>query len=174
MGVGGEFLARRLGIGGQLMSTLGWLLVVAIGIALGFSAARLWPGAGTRITELERERDAAREALRHYRQDVNEHFARTAQLFDKVTGDYRRLYEHLATGSRQLTAIPAEAADTALEEPERRRLARDAAAAGPPAPAAESALQVEQPSPDDPGPELADAAAPEAGPKTGEKLKVVR
>jgi uncharacterized protein len=104
------------------MGTVGWLLVVTIGIALGISIGRLWPGAGARLNELERERDAARENLRRYRQDVSAHFERTAELFDKVTADYRGLYEHLASGSRKLSAIPGESTELPLAEPERRRL----------------------------------------------------
>jgi uncharacterized protein len=106
------------------MGTVGWLLVVAVAIALGFSAGRLWPGLKTKISELERERDAARDDLRSYRQEVDGHFARTAELFDKVTADYRGLYEHLALGARQLGSIRSESVAVPLAEPEQRRLAR--------------------------------------------------
>lgn len=105
------------------MGTVGWLLVVAVGIALGFSVGRLWPGSAARLTALQRERDAAREDLRVYREEVSSHFERTAQLFDKVTADYRGLYEHLATSARQLGAIRGESADSRLARPEQRRLA---------------------------------------------------
>jgi uncharacterized membrane-anchored protein YhcB (DUF1043 family) len=109
------------------MGSVGWLLVVAAAIALGFSAGRLWPGSKAKITELERDRDAAREDLRSYRQDVNMHFGRTAELFDKVTADYRGLYEHLALGARQLGSIRGESVAVPLAEPEQRRLARSGA-----------------------------------------------
>lgn len=113
------------------MGTLGWLLVVAVAIALGFSVGRMWPGSAAKLTELERQRDAAREDLQTYRQDVSGHFERTAELFDKVTADYRGLYEHLALGARQLSAIRGEAVEQRLAEPEQRRLAT--AVAEPPA-----------------------------------------
>jgi uncharacterized protein len=105
------------------MGTVGWLLVVAVGIALGFSVGRLWPGSAARLTALQRERDAAREDLRIYREEVSRHFERTAVLFDKVTADYRGLYEHLATSARQLGAIRGESVDSRLARPEQRRLA---------------------------------------------------
>ena len=105
------------------MSTLGWLLVVAIGIALGFSVGRLWPGSAARVTALEKERNEAREDLQNYRQEVGQHFERTAELFDKVTADYRDLYEHLARSERQLGAIRGESASSSLAQPEQRRLA---------------------------------------------------
>jgi uncharacterized protein len=117
------------------MGTLGWLLVVAVGIALGFGIGRTWPGSAAKLSELERQRDAAREDLQTYRQDVSSHFERTAELFDKVTADYRGLYEHLAQGARQLSAIRGEAVEQRLAEPEQRRLATAAAqprAAEPP------------------------------------------
>jgi uncharacterized protein len=114
------------------MGTVGWLLVVAVGVALGFSAGRLWPGTSAKITELERERDAAREDLNTYREEVGTHFEKTAELFDKVTADYRGLYEHLAIGARQLGAIKGEAVEApSLAEPERRRLAATEAEPGP-------------------------------------------
>lgn len=50
------------------------------------------------------------------------HFERTAQLFDKVTHDYRNLYEHLALSARQLSAIPGESSEARLAEPELRQL----------------------------------------------------
>ena len=105
------------------MTTVGWLLVIAVGIALGFSVGRLWPGSSKKIAELERERDAAREDLKDYRQEVGAHFETTAALFDKVTADYRGLYEHLAVGARQLGAIRGESVNLPLAEPEQRRLA---------------------------------------------------
>ena len=120
------------------MSTVGWLLVVAVGIALGFSAGRLWPGSAARVTALERERNTAREDLQKYRNDVGQHFERTAELFDKVTTDYRDLYEHLARSERQLGAIHGESSGSSLAQPEQRRLAANAAAAATAATAAEA------------------------------------
>lgn len=134
------------------MGTVGWLLVVAIGIALGFGVGRLWPGSAARLTELERERDAAREDLKNYRQEVGAHFEATAGLFDKVTADYRSLYEHLATGARQLGAIRGEPVELPLAEPERRRLAQSLSADSAAAPSATAT----------PGMPPSEAAAPEA------------
>ena len=159
------------------MGTLGWLLVVAVGIALGFSVGRLWPGSAAKITELERERDAAREDLQMYRQDVSTHFERTAHLFDKVTADYRGLYEHLAVGARQLGAIPGESVEARLAEPEQRRLGIAVAAAGAAAaattpasseaaPSVEEELPVQPPRDYDESPEPAPADEPPPGPET--------
>jgi uncharacterized protein len=132
------------------MGTVGWLLVVAVGIALGFSVGRLWPGSAARLNALEEERDAAREDLETYRQEVSAHFARTAHLFDKVTADYRGLYEHLATGSRQLGALRGESVELPQAPPEARRLARTDP--DPDAPPAEPSSRA-----------FGESAAPEAG-----------
>ena len=129
------------------MGTVGWLLTVAVAIALGYSVGRLWPGSAARLTALERERDAAREDLRIYREEVSSHFERTAELFDKVTADYRGLYEHLSMSARQLGAIRGEAEDRTLARPEQRRLAEVAGRPPvdePPAPQPERNEQAEE------------------------------
>jgi uncharacterized protein len=158
------------------MSIVGWLLLVGVGIALGYGLGRRWPGSAEKITHLERERDAAREDLAAYRRDVSSHFERTAQLFDKVTADYRGLYEHLAQGSRQLSAIRGEAIDAPLVQPEGRRLAaitppREPADAAPPesanreiTAANDSGGEVPELQPDVP-PEPQPEAQPESAPK---------
>lgn len=128
------------------MATPAWLLLVVTGIVVGFLIGRSMRGSSAVIQELERERDAAREALRAHREEVDEHFARTAQLFDQVTSDYRSLYEHLALGARRLSALHGEAAPAPLEQPEQRQLApaaeeSEAAEAGEAAPRDETGEQ---------------------------------
>ena len=107
------------------MGTLGWILVVAVAVALGFSLGQLRSKSAGKIAQLTRERDAAREELGNYRREVDTHFERTAELFDKVTDDYRKLYDHLALSARQLGAIRGESAEVPLARPEQRRLALD-------------------------------------------------
>ena len=48
-----------------------------------------------RLTELQAEYDA-------YRQKVEGHFSRSAELFDQVTGSYRALYQHMAESEQTL------------------------------------------------------------------------
>ncbi|NHA15980.1 ZapG family protein [Thioalkalivibrio sp. XN279] len=104
------------------MGTIGWLALVAVGIALGVGIGRAWPVRTAKMAELEREKDQARNELGQYREEVSAHFERTAELFDKVTADYRSLYEHLALSARQLGAIGGESTPRPLEQPEQRRL----------------------------------------------------
>jgi len=142
------------------MSTIGWLALIVAGIALGFGIGRAWPSRKTKLAELEQERDQARKELGAYREEVGTHFERTAELFDKVTADYRSLYEHLALSARQLGAIQGEPAERSLTEPEQRRLA---AGAAPQAPV--DAPQAPEAPPADAMPETDGDAAADAAPE---------
>lgn len=142
------------------MSTIGWLALIVAGIALGFGIGRAWPSRKTKLAEIEQERDQARKELGEYREEVGAHFARTAELFDKVTSDYRSLYEHLALSARQLGAIQGEPAERSLKEPEQRRLG--------PAAAADAPLEAEPPVTDEaaaepPAEEEHEPASPQRG-----------
>lgn len=125
------------------MGTLTWLLIVAVGIVAGVAIGRFWPLDSLRMRTIEGERDSARAELERYRQEVSTHFQRTGQLFDRITSDYRSLYEHLASGADQLCA-PSQA-DVLQAEPEQRKLAlahaeaaAQAEAAAPPEGASQS------------------------------------
>lgn len=141
------------------MGTLGWILVIAVALALGFSLGQLRSKSAGKIAELERERDAAKEELGNYRREVDTHFERTAELFDKVTDDYRKLYDHLALSARQLGAIRGESAEVPLARPEQRRLALGDDGAVAPAPETE------------PGPDTDSAPEPEAAPESEAEQK---
>jgi len=133
------------------VGTIGWLALIAVGIALGVAIGRTWPVRTAKVAQLEREKEQARNELGQYREEVSAHFERTAELFDKVTADYRSLYEHLALSARQLGAIEGESTPRPLEQPEQRRLGAAAPAenaempetpetpetSAPPAPSAE-------------------------------------
>ncbi|MEX0730044.1 MAG: DUF1043 family protein [Aquisalimonadaceae bacterium] len=144
------------------MSTVIWLLVLLVAIAVAFFAGRYMAPRTERLRDMERERDAARTELRTYREEVNTHFEKTAHLFNEVTGGYRALYEHLAAGSQRLGLGP----DATLlsARPEKRqlqeRLDTDAAGGTPDADAA----QEEKTAPPAPDPEPASADPTEAEP----------
>lgn len=103
------------------MGTITWLLIVAVGIIAGVAIGRFWPLDSLRMRTIEGERDSARAELENYRQEVSTHFQRTGQLFDRITSDYRSLYEHLSSGAEQL-CTPSQA-DVLQAEPEQRKLA---------------------------------------------------
>lgn len=147
------------------MSTLGWVVVIVLAAALGFGLGLLRSRSSGKVAEMQRERDTAREELGNYRREVDAHFERTAELFDKVTDDYRNLYDHLAVSARQLGAIPGESSEAPLARPEQRRLATEEAITGTepsPADAAEDEGTEARPAVGEAGPD--EAGPDEAGP----------
>ena len=123
------------------MSTLGWVALIILAAALGFGLGLLRSRSSGKVAQMQGERDAARQELGEYRREVDAHFERTAQLFDKVTDDYRNLYDHLALGARQLGAIPGESSEASLARPEQRRLAAEEGGVAPAADDGESAAE---------------------------------
>lgn len=87
------------------MSALGIALLSIVlllaGGGIGFYLARLGQAAETaKLEEVETEFDA-------YRQQVTEHFGKTADQFHAIGQQYRELYEHLAEGSQALCKLDA-------------------------------------------------------------------
>lgn len=76
-----------------------WLVVGGIvGTLLGFAVAFALlrrQGDAAEVRRLERELEA-------YRDDVGDHFVRTAELVNALTQDYRAVYEHLESGAYDL------------------------------------------------------------------------
>lgn len=81
-----------------LLAVLGTVLV-AVGIGLGVSIGRR---GDARVRALETELARAREDRARYQEQVAQHFGRTASLFRDLTQQYGTLWQHLATGARDL------------------------------------------------------------------------
>lgn len=96
------------------MDILIWFLMVIIAVA-GFFAGRYFAPNQQEINDLNNqlaEKDAEHQK---YREQVAEHVAGSARKFNKITQEYRELYEHLATGAHELCerrAIPRELSTT--------------------------------------------------------------
>ena len=92
---------------------IGFLMVI-IAVA-GFFAGRYFAPNQQEINDLNNqlaEKDAEHQK---YRELVAEHVAGSARKFNKITQEYRELYEHLATGAHDLCerrAIPRELSTT--------------------------------------------------------------
>lgn len=84
------------------MTTIVWIIVVLICLAGGIWLGRYTAPGVEKARTLEQERDEAQAELQRYREDVRNHFEKTAHLFNQVTTGYRQLYEHLAEGSERL------------------------------------------------------------------------
>src|SRR5690554_1836663 len=85
------------------MTWLLWAALAAVaGIAIGFFAGRSSSAGVKRSMELDQELRAARDELERYRSGVVEHFTTTAQLINRLTADYREVYQHLSRGAQEL------------------------------------------------------------------------
>ena len=72
------------------------VLILLIGAGLGY-----WLGnSGRRKASAETEE--VRTELDNYRRQVTEHFSTTAAHFEAIGAEYRKLYEHMATGAGEL------------------------------------------------------------------------
>lgn len=81
-----------------------WLtLAGAGGAVLGYFLGRLGSAGMKRSLQLDQDLRETRQELERYRNSVVEHFTTTAQLVNKLTDDYRAVYQHLARGAQDLT-----------------------------------------------------------------------
>ena len=106
----------------------GWMWIVlgsmfAVGAFLGFALGRTKGDDFQKVRELENSLSESKAELEEYRQSVAEHFGKTAELFNRLTTDYREVYEHLAASSEalcgdQVPKISAEVPDSKLLDAE--------------------------------------------------------
>ena len=94
-------------IGGAIGSLIGWYSALA---SRGDNKRKI-------ILELESQLDQARPNQVDYEAEVTEHFARTADLLNKLTDDYRSVYTHLANGADQLCGDQISMSEPALSAP---------------------------------------------------------
>ncbi len=94
-------------IGGAIGSLIGWYSALA---SRGDNKRKI-------ILELESQLDQARQNKVDYEAEVTEHFARTADLLNKLTDDYRSVYTHLANGADQLCGDQISMSEPALSAP---------------------------------------------------------
>jgi len=78
------------------------LLAMGAGLAVGWTMGTRKRGNRDQIIELETRLERALESRADYEADVAEHFGQTAQLLNKLTNDYRAVYNHLASGADKL------------------------------------------------------------------------
>ncbi|MDF2182167.1 DUF1043 family protein [Neptuniibacter sp. CAU 1671] len=77
------------------------LVALIIGGVIGFMLGRN-SQPDNRQAALEEELEEAKQALENYREDVSQHFSKTANLFNNLTSSYKDVYQHLAGGAQQL------------------------------------------------------------------------
>ncbi len=98
-----------------------WALpVLAIaGVAIGFFIGRSSSAGVKRSIQLDQELRETREELERYRGRVVEHFTTTADLVNRLTADYRAVYEHLAKGAQSLAGNQVPRLEAIASTPER-------------------------------------------------------
>jgi len=96
------------------------LLGLGIGLAAGWLLGMRRKSKRDVIIDLEARLERAIESRADYEAEVAEHFAKTAQLLNRMTQDYREVYSHLASGADTLCdgEVNIPSAKTLLETPD--------------------------------------------------------
>ncbi|CAH0532512.1 Inner membrane protein YhcB [Vibrio stylophorae] len=78
------------------------LIFLAIGVLLGLLIARFNNKDLAQQKNLKKELDLSKYELEQYRQELSDHFARSAELLENISKDYNKLYQHMAKTSVDL------------------------------------------------------------------------
>jgi len=78
------------------------IVALAIGAVIGYLMGRSSTNDTSQQDELTRQLDAAHQELNNYKEQVNGHFARTAELVNNLTESYKDVHQHLASSAQQL------------------------------------------------------------------------
>lgn len=78
------------------------IVALGAGLAIGWTMGIRRKSKRDVIIDLENRLEKALESRADYEAEVAEHFAQTAQLLNRMTEDYRAVYNHLATGADKL------------------------------------------------------------------------
>ncbi|AKR76747.1 MULTISPECIES: Z-ring associated protein ZapG [Edwardsiella] len=78
------------------------LIGLVVGLIIGALAMRFGNRKLRQQKTLQDELEKSKTDLDQYRQELVNHFARSAELLDNMAKDYRQLYQHMATSSNNL------------------------------------------------------------------------
>ncbi|WP_434358347.1 Z-ring associated protein ZapG [Parasalinivibrio latis] len=84
------------------MAWINGLVLVAVGIVVGFLLARITRKNADNAKALQKELDKTKYELEQYRQDLVDHFAQSAKLLESISKDYAKLHQHMAKTSSDL------------------------------------------------------------------------
>jgi uncharacterized membrane-anchored protein YhcB (DUF1043 family) len=118
------------------------IIIFALGAGSGFVIAWLVLPHKRRCKLLAQELADARNGQTEFRAQVNQHFKKTAELFEQMTDGYRAIYQHLAAGAQTLCEEHPHSLQLDLPGHEKRD-DRRTAASPPPAPDSDEAVPVQ-------------------------------
>ena len=78
------------------------LIGLVIGIIVGAVVMRFGNKKLREQRSMQYELEKSKAELADYREELTNHFARSAELLDNMAHDYRQLYQHMAKGSNDL------------------------------------------------------------------------
>lgn len=78
------------------------LVGLVVGLIIGALAMRFAHRGLREQQALKYELEMKKSELEEYHKELTGHFARSAELLDKMAGDYRELYQHMAKSSGSL------------------------------------------------------------------------
>lgn len=83
-------------------SLIALLITAAISLLLGWFGRNLIGKPSRKEVKLQDELNKTKTELGSFKHDVNNHFEKTADLFNDLSKQYKNLYHHLKTSSQQL------------------------------------------------------------------------
>ena len=78
------------------------LIGLVLGFIIGYFLLRLTKESAKKQVKTEAELRVAKEQLESQKQQLEKHFAESADLLKSLAQDYQKLYQHLARSSTQL------------------------------------------------------------------------
>ena len=78
------------------------LIGLVVGFVIGYFLLRLTKESAKKQVKTEAELRVAKEQLESQKQQLEKHFAESADLLKSLAQDYQKLYQHLARSSTQL------------------------------------------------------------------------
>ena len=82
-----------------------WMYAIAgllVGVILGVAISRLMTPEYKKQKNVQKELDSAKFALEQQRQELADHFAKSAEMLDTLGKDYTKLYQHMEKTSSEL------------------------------------------------------------------------
>jgi uncharacterized membrane-anchored protein YhcB (DUF1043 family) len=81
-------------------------LSLAVGIIIGIIGTRLLSANGKKTAKMEKHLTDTENKMNTYKQEVSQHFEKTAILIDELNESYRNVHNHLADAAHSLSDEP--------------------------------------------------------------------